>query len=425
MPHNRTNPLVLLLFVTAQSSFAFAAPELELKEVLRRAADVNPQVQALRMKEVASEYRVEIAKADYYPSVNIEAVESTGFPGSVAHLGIGGLLASPFRSGAAVGVVSNIPIWDFGRTSNSVEAARHDALGQRADTLYSRYQTYQTGLQVFYECALDRNLKEVWTELAEGAGLVRKVINGFVKTGQRSVVERYLVDSQLENAKTQVAIFSEREKEQIKEIGLLIGRSPETFACPILPSEEQAVAFFQGTPRGNPIITQAGEAVLAARSRVDQAKSDFMPKLVGVADAAIMQDQRLVDPNYYAVGVALVLPVFEGFRTVNKVGEANASASSAEKELEARKLEIADLNARYDKIIQSTRTGMNLLKNEFVLAKKGFDLAKSRYYSLEGGVVDVRDAFDNLSRTQTNLITTQAQYLQAMGAKAILNGTPF
>lgn len=417
--------IILVGSVSRLTSGAETPPEITLRDLLKRAADVSPQIQSSRMKDVASQHRIEIARAGYMPTVNVEAVESTGFPGSVAHLGISGLLASPYRSGAAAGVSANIPIWDFGRTTNSVEAAKHDALSQQEDTNYTRYRIYQTSLELFYDCALDKDLKDTWTELAGGARLVRDFINGFVKTGQRSIVERYLIESQMEHAQTQVAIFSEREKVQIREIGLLTGMAPESFSCPSLPTEEQAVAVFHGTPQGNPIISQASEALLAAKSRVDQAKADFMPRLVATADAGIMQDQRLVDPNYYALGVAVILPVFEGFSTVNKVGEANALASSAERELEARKLEIADLNTRYDKIIESTRTGIRLLKEEYELAKKGFELAKSRYFSLQGGVVDVRDAFDNLTRTQTNLISTQAQYLQAMGAKAVLNGTPF
>jgi outer membrane protein TolC len=423
---NGTLSLVFIIEFLANSTIAAVSPpELGLKDILRRAAEVSPQIQASRMRDVASQHRIEIAKAGYYPTVNVEAVDSTGFPGSVGSMGTQGLVASPYREGAAAGIVGNIPIWDFGRTSNSVEAATHDALSQQAGTEYTRYKIYQTGLQMYYECALDRSLKETWQELATGARLVRNVIDGFVKTGQRSVVERYLVESQMQHAETQVAVFGEREKNQIKEIALLTGVSPESFSCERLPPEEKAVAVFQGNPLGNPIITQASEAVIAARARVDQAKADFMPKLVAVADAGVMQDQRFVDPNYYALGVAVILPVFEGFSTVHKVGEANALATSAEKELDARKLEIADLNAKYDKIIESTRTGLRLLKDEFILAEKGFNLAKTRYFSLEGSVVDVRDAFDNLTRTQTNLIATQGEYLQAMGAKSILNGTPF
>ncbi len=404
---------------------ADAAPEMKLQDLLRRAAEVNPEVASSRMKGVASEHRIEMARSNYYPNVTLEAVDSTGFPGSVGTLGIGGMIASPYRSGAAAGVVANVPIWDFGRTSNSVSAAEYESRSQKEETKYTRYRIYQTANQLFYECALYRNLQESWTQLAQGAQLVRNVINGFVRTGQRSVVERYLVESQLEHANTQVSVFADKYRNQIKEIALLAGISADSFSCPLLPREEEAVAIFKGTPQGNPIISQANEALLAAHARVDQAKADFMPKLVGVADAAVMQDQRFVNPNYYAVGVAVIFPVFEGFLTVNKVNEASALAASAEKDLEASKLQIASLNAKYDKAIESSRTGLKLLRDEYNLALQGFKLAKSRYFSLEGTVVDVRDAFDNLTRTQTELLTTQATYLEAMGGKAILNGTPF
>jgi outer membrane protein len=416
----------LILGVLPLEVFAATPPkEISLHEMLRKAAEVSPQVAGARLREVASQHKMEIEKAAYYPQVNLEAVDSTGFPGSVAHLGISGLLASPFRSGAAAGVSGNIPIWDFGRTMNAVTAAEHDSRAQQEDVKYRRYQVYQTALELYYQCALYRNLKEAWTDLAEGAQILRNAVNGFVITGQRSIVERYLVDSQLENARTQVSVFGEKEKGEVREIGILIDTDPNSIACPLLPSEEQAMTFFKGTPEGNPIVAYAIEATEAARARVKQAKADFMPKLVGVADAAVMQNYRLVDQDYYAVGAALILPLFEGFATVNKVQEATALAAGAEKDLEARKLEISELNAKYDKMIESSRTALVHLRDELALANEGFTTAKKRFVQLQGTVVDVREAFNNLTRTQTESIQTQAAFLQAIGAKAVLNGTPF
>jgi len=424
--HLRIIIQTLMALVVFSSGNGLAAPhEITIQEALTRAAQVSPEVAGSRMKDVAAQDRIEVARAGYFPKVDLEALDSTGFPGSTGHLGVAGMVSSPYRSGAAAGIVTTVPIWDFGRTSNAVTAAEHSALSQKEDTNYLRYRVYQTTLQIYYQCSLYRNLRESWTQLAEGARLVKNMVDGFVKTGQRSIVERYLVESQMEHALTQVSIFEEKAKQQIKEIALITGLDSEDLTCPGIPSEENAIAIFHGTPEGNPIVSRAREAVVAARSKVDEAKADYLPRVVGVADAAVMQNTRFVDKNYYALGVAVIFPLFEGFITTNKVKEASALATGAERELEARKLEMAQLNIQYDKIIQSSKVALTHLKDESQLAQQGFEMAKKRFFSLEGSVVDVRDAFTNLSRTQTDLITTQTSYFEAMGAKAILNGTPF
>jgi outer membrane protein TolC len=392
---------------------------------MKSAAEVSPHVQAARLRSVAAQHRIGVAQSGFLPDVSITAADTTGFPGSTGTLGTSGLVASPFRSGAAAGIVANVPIWDFGRTSNAVDAAKHSARSEEASADYSRYQVYETAVHLYYRCSLYRTLRDVWRDLATSARLVRDEVSRFVRTGQRSIVERYLAESQAEDATTQFSVTGRQYEELIKELALLTGMPAADLACPPLPSEEDAAKMFHGEPTGNPVIAQATEALAAAKARVSEARADFLPKLVGVADAGVMQNVRFVQREYYALGVAIILPVFQGFKTSSEVDEAAAVASSKEKELEARKLEIADLNAEYDRTILSARVGLTHMREEMTLAEKGFQTAKTRYLSLQGSVVDVREALRNLARVQVELSQTLASYLEASGGKAVLNGTPF
>ncbi len=416
---------VLLAAVTA-APLTTSARDLTLKEALTKAADASPEVESARLQGVAAQSRIDVARAAFLPTVNLEAVETTGFPGSTADLHLSGLVASPFRQGAAAGISATVPIWDFGRTSNAVDAAQHEAKVREEAANYERYRVYQTAMSLFYQCALFRDTKESWTELAADARLVRDVTMQFVKKGQRSIVERYLVDSEVERAQTQISVNDERQKMEINELSILTGLPAASLTCPHLPASNQALTVFRGEPIGNPIIRQAEESAKAAHARVSQARADYLPKLIATAGLGAVQDVRLIpDRQIYALGVAIVLPIFEGFRTNSQVDEASALAASAEKALESRKLQIAELNARYDKLIRASNVSLIHLRDEFNLAKQGFQTAKRRYFNLEGGVVDVREAFSNLSRTQIELLIELDNYLESSAAKAILNGTPF
>lgn len=399
--------------------------EVGLAEVLRQAAAASPDVAAARLGAVAAESRIGAAEAAYYPSASLQAVETTGFPGSTGHLGTTGLTGSPYRAGPAAGLTVTIPIWDFGRTSSAVTAAEHEAKSRAEEAEYARYSVYQTVLHIYYRCAMHRELTEAWESVSQNAMLVRDAVHKFVKTGQRSVVERYLSESQLEQAHTQSAVYREKLEEQVKELALLTGMPADAIQCPTLPAADAADSVFHGAGRPNPSIQAAAEDAEAARARLAQARSDYLPKLVGAADLGLLSDVRLVQEKYYALGAALILPVFEGFRTKHQVEEATALVSSAEKRLEARKLAVADLNLRYDKAIAGAKTALVHVRKEYELAAEGFKVAKERFLRLQGSVVDVRAALDNLSRTEIELVTIREKLLEATGAKAILNGMDF
>ena len=59
---------------------------------------------------------------------------------------------------------------------------------------------------------------------------------------------------------------------------------------------------------------------------------------------------------------------------------------------------------------------------ELDLGNEAFTVAKKRYFSLEGNLIDLRDAFKNLSRVRTEIEETTAKLFQATGAKVLLNG---
>ena len=90
--------------------------------------------------------------------------------------------------------------------------------------------------------------------------------------------------------------------------------------------------------------------------------------------------------------------------------------------IEATKQRLAEMNAKYDLVIHSSQTRLRHLDSEYALAKKAFNVAKNRYFSLEGELIDLREAFRNLARVETEREETRTRLLQASGSKTLLNG---
>jgi outer membrane protein TolC len=297
-------------------------------------------------------------------------------------------MGSPYRSGLGAGVVFTETLYDFGRTSNRVQSFEHQLESQKQDTEITRYQLNREVIQAYFSCALDRSQKTIWTRLQNDADVVEREVDRFVKTGQRSVVDHYLAETQKQEARTAAADYETRETQAEKRLAVLMGVGVEggELKCPELPTAENFGLL--APPPVNPLISRAQADLKAAQSQL----------------------------------IGLSIPIFEGFRIEENVNRAAAQVSEKDFSLQASQQLLDNLNQQYDETILSTRTRLSYLGPELKLAEAAFDLAKKRYFSFQGDLLDVRAALANLTRVLLDENSTRARYLESKELKEVLNG---
>ena len=401
---------------------AYGAHELSLAEVITRGEQNSPRLKAARLQEKAAHEGVGAAESLYVPSVAAEGIDSWGFPGSSGALGIGGLMGSPYRSGAAAGLVATDTLFDFGRTYSNVKSAKNFEALQRGGTAVDRYTVDLDVLRTFYACSRFRSEHEVWNSLHDETEIVSLEVGKYVDTGQRSVVDKYLAQAQVEEARTERNYFDSLMNSTVARLALLTGISEGGLSCPALPEADESVPLYP-TSAVNPYIMVSQIEIDLAQSRLGLAQADYLPKIVGVASVGGMERTRLVDRTDYSGGLGIILPLFDGLGTVHRVGQARAALDAKRQELGAVRLQVDEANARYDEIIDASKARSEHLEREQKLAEDGFKVAKSRYFKFQGTLVDLRDALRNLGRIETDMRETQANLLEAAGAKALLNGS--
>ncbi|MBS0359038.1 MAG: TolC family protein [Proteobacteria bacterium] len=382
----------------------------------------SPKLAAARFHEVAAKKSIDIAKANYYPNVRVEAIDSGGFPGSSALTEVNGLMDSPFRSNFSAGVVAQQTVWDFGRTIHDVKATKHEAEYAYHDTRVSTYEVKQLALKTFYECTYFKTQSDLWGRLAHESSIITKEAQHFVNTGQRSIVDRYLSKAQTEEAYTAQAFFNEQLINATRELAVIMGVSDNSFSCPSLPVKLTSSLNPDMGFESSPYLARIIAGSKAAEERLQQQKSRFYPKIIAVASAGQLTDVRLVKKQNYAVGIGVVLPIFD-MHTSGEIQHASAISSAKTHEIAATKQYLGEMNTRYDVTIQASKVRLQHLADELTLANKAFSVAKKRYFSLEGELIDLREAFRNLSRVETEIQETRTRLLQASGSKALLNGS--
>src|SRR5208282_5592852 len=110
-----------------------------------------------------------------------------------------------------------------GRTYAGVRTAEVLEKLEREGFAVGRYAVDVDLLQTFYECARYRSEREAWSSLHDETELVAKEVSRFVDTGQRSVVDRYLAQAQVEEARTNRNYFRSRMESTVGRLALLMG----------------------------------------------------------------------------------------------------------------------------------------------------------------------------------------------------------
>lgn len=395
-----------------------------LEDVLGLVSKTSPKIREARSGSDAAKESVGVARAGYFPEFNFEAVDSSGFPGSSGVVSPGGLMNSPYRSGYAYGLVLRGNLLDFGRTSAEVDAARGELGVRESEVSLADYETKIEAAKAFFECSLYRSQRDVWTEIRKESEIIAEEVARFVKTGQRSVVEKYLADAQTEEALTSEASFAERFSGSLQKIAILT-RMPAGRACRVLPSSEVAITRDFPAVRSegmNPFVERVESRLKSAAARLDRAKAGHLPRLVGTASFGEMQSSRLVAEKDYSVAIGLIVPLFDGLRTTSEVGRAGAEVVQREYEKDTVRQKMDILIAELDTSIRSSRARSDHLLRELELAQKGFAIAKQRYFSHQGTLLDIRESLRNLIRARIQINEANAEFFVSSASKAFLNG---
>jgi outer membrane protein TolC len=405
------------------------AESFSLKEVVIQSLRHHPEMESARYNELSQEQKVTESASVYYPQVSGQAMIADGLPGSAAATGVEGLVVSPYHRGPVAGIIVKQTIWDFGRTGDSIDVSKSKVSLSQADTQAVKVPIVQKALSSYYSCARDKKLAAIFNEILKEAQVIQSEVDKFVKSSQRSVVEKDLAESQSAEIET-IAQDSEKKYElELKRLSVLTGL--KDYVCPDMgetllqefEESELGEKLKRFTLEESPFIHQAKAQTQLSLSEKGLAFDDHYPRIMGVAGYGYVQDTWAGVPlSNYAVAVGIVIPIFEGFRVSSRVEGARAKLLSDESHLEGIRLNVGAANVEFDKTRESSQVRMRNLKSEVAIAVRAFDTAKKRYFTYQGNLVDLRESLRNLTRTQNQLKIAEFDFLLSSAEKALVNG---
>ncbi len=396
--------------------------ELSIAEVLLAAEELSPELKAAAAREAQAHNDIEIGKSYYYPTLDAEAIESYGFAGSNGALGIGGLMGSPFRKGLAGGFVSRLNIFDLSRDFHL--KTTHSLLkAAKAQTRIIRYQVDLTALRIYFDCIRYRGQMEAWQNIASQINKIVKEVESLVKTGQHSPVDLLLIQTQAEDAEMNYSASAEQYQIALKRLALITGFNKIDISCPDPAAIEESNLATITLGTVSPFIEHAQAIEQAAKNSAREKSAERFPKLTALASVGTMDGTpHLAEKKDYSAGFAVTLPLFEGFRINNEVSHAKNIAKERKNDLLSARFDLDELNAFYDETIEPSRIKLQFLDHELKIAQQATSLAKERYFSFQGPLVDVREALRTLAGIESKHNDDKVELLFALSAKMFING---
>ncbi|MBI3601340.1 MAG: efflux RND transporter permease subunit [Candidatus Omnitrophica bacterium] len=421
-----SNPLVKIMFIFFVMSFisttTFAEDAqasakgkvLTLQEALEKSLSQNPKIMIAKAKTAQAQAEVDMAKSGYWPRLNLSAMDSYGLGSSSSAIGITGVVNSTHRKGGAVGVDSAWTIYDFGRTSNKVQAAREEAQAQDKDMERQMAQIKLMISRTYGECAFYTGFNHLLTDRIERQKLLVEEIQKYTRSGLNSQVDLKLMQAAFEKTR---AIQRESEGflyQSIDKLKEWMGDSHmESFVCVPLPEISTEVlaldALITQALKERPEIKTAQKHYEAAQASRWSAEGEHAPKIVAVSSVGELEKTDPAGGDQWSAGIGVTVPFFDGFLTEAKIAKAKAQEAEAKASLEEVRNQIQQEAASSYAQWQAAQQMRPIVEKQYQLTKEAYDLAHHRYTGKMGTFIDLQNAESAFAQAQQESLKAQIQ----------------
>jgi outer membrane protein TolC len=397
----RATPLVFALLTLAPSAFAQSAPlELTLAEALRRGREDPPAVRTALARADATSAQIDQARAGYYPTVTASGSASMGFSDQPV---LANVRYQSVTVGLGATVTARVPIYDFGRTSNSVEAATRSSGAAREDVRASRLLAMSSVATAYLTVLSDQEVIHAARATIAQREAHLRIAEGLVAAGARPPIERTRAEVDLDVGRLDLTSAEARERNDRATLAAALGIDPLRDVA-LTAVEDDALRADDDPARASAAAVASRPEFAAARQRVAQAeaqasaaRSGRLPTLAAQASGSVNYTERVQGQGAFGVSeqlqgaVTLSWPMFDPTVSAN-VRVADANVTSARETLAQQSLQVR--SAAVQAAINLRSAAATLEQSERLAASAAANLAQAngRYESGAAALLELVDA---------------------------------
>jgi outer membrane protein len=407
---------------------------LTISRCLDIALKQNPNILAAMNIVDVNQNRVGEARSAYYPQLSATGSYNkiNPVPGTAAApLG----LRERFKQYSG-SVDLTQTIYDFGKTSSSVDVSKFNLASSRFDLSTSQDTVILAVKQAYYGVLGAKRNRDVAADVIKQYQLHLDQAQGFYDVGTKAKIDVIKAEVDLSNAKLNL-INAENTLKIAKvnlDTAMGVPDPPEYTIEDNLSFHQYGVTLEEATTRAfenRPDLQSLIAKRQAAEANISLATSGHYPVLSG--SASYLTAAQDIPPSEltqggldrgWDVGVAITIPLFSGFLVSHQVAEARSSLYVLRANEESLRQQILlDVRQAYLNL-QAAEASISTADLTVKQAKENLDLANGRYSAGVGSPIEVSDAFATYVTAQAtytgalyNYKIAQANIEKAMGAR--------
>jgi outer membrane protein TolC len=410
---------------------------LTLDDAVRIALENHPRIRAAKEKVGAQQAVLGQQMGAYYPTITFNNLYRTS-----TQAGTTGISAQAFDFYSSQASF-NMTLYNFGKREGTVQSARDTLDATRYNYGATSNDIVLAVKQAYFAYLQAKALVKVREETVKGRELLVRQAQGFYEVGTRARIDVARAESNLYNA--QADLITAENGVRVAWVTL-----KNTMGSPDFPEQPLAEEL---SITGIPIsLERAKQAAFAARpelrsfeaqrkaqdQQIATARRGHLPDIIfdasygrrHTSNEMVRLPSGTVRANTFPllpawqVQLSLNVPIFDGFRTSQKVEEALRNYHSIRAQEEDQKQQVAlDVEQSYLKLIESEGR-IKATEAAERAAKENLDLANGRYQVGVGSIIEVTDAQTLYTDAQTNHIRSlydykiaEAQLMRAIGGQ--------
>ena len=399
---------------------------LTIEDAVRIGLDNHPRIKSASERIGSQQAILGQQTAAYYPTISLSnqyRTSQSSTNGGNDHA------ADSFSSQASF----NLTLYNFGKREGNVQAARETLDATKQDYGTTTQDTVLSIKQSYYVYLASQALVKVRQDTVRNRELLVRQARGFYEVGTRARIDVARAEANLYTARADLI-----QAENGVKIAWVTLRN--AMGSPRLP--EQPVA--EDSPEVELSMNLAGARNAAFEARTELKSFDAQRRasdqLIAVARRGHLPD-IIFDSSYgrrhvsdqtglntfplqptWSVQLSFNIPIFDGFRTTNRVEETLHNYYNVKAQEEDRRQSIAlEVEQSYLRVVE-TQERILATDSAAKAAKENLDLAQGRYQVGVGSIIEVTDAETLYTDAQTTYIRTvydykiaDAQLARAMG----------
>jgi len=387
---------------------------LTIEDAVRIGLENHPRIRSSGERIGITEAQLGQQMAAYYPTLRLDnsyRTSQSSTNGGNDHA------ADTFSSQAAF----NLTLYNFGKREGTVQAARETVAATKQDYATTTQDIALAIKQAYYNYLTAIALVNVRKDTVRNRELLVKQAKGFFEVGTRAKIDVARAEANLYTAQADLIAAENAVKIAWVTLRNAMG-SPRLPEQPVAEDSPEVVFTMNLAGARNVAFDERTElrSFEAQKRASDQliasARRGHLPDIIfdGSYGRRHVSDQTGLNtfplqPTWSAQ-LNFNIPIFDGFRTTNRVEEALHNYNNVKALEENQRQQIAlDVEQSYLKVVE-TQERINATQSAALAAKENVDLARGRYEVGVGSIIEVTDAETLYTDAQTTYIRTVYDY---------------